>query len=108
MIRHREVDTSSPEGPGFNFLDADLNEALRKIQDRPAQFAKRHYATDGRVGLGHKQTLSPSLGDVRFAPESGQVGRHLPWLMDNYSFGRPAEIADEFELVKIELTLETA
>jgi hypothetical protein len=39
VIRHREVDTSSPEGPGFNFLDADLNEALRKIQVRPAQFA---------------------------------------------------------------------
>jgi hypothetical protein len=52
VIRHREVDTSSPEGPGFNFLDADLNEALRKIQDRPAQFAKRHCATDGRKPLG--------------------------------------------------------
>jgi hypothetical protein len=52
VIRHRKVDTSSPEGPGFNFLDADLNEALRKIQDRPAQFPKRHCATDGRVLLG--------------------------------------------------------
>ena len=52
VIRHREVDRSSPEGPGFNFLDADLNEALRKIQDRTEQSAKRHCATDGRVPPG--------------------------------------------------------
>jgi hypothetical protein len=89
VIRHREVDTSSPEGPGFNFLDADLNEALHKIQDRPAQFAKRHYATDGRVGLGQKRTFndvgtmsaSPSKADikrgsshVRLVPEDGVIG----------------------------------
>ena len=51
MIRHREVDRSSPEGPGCNFLDADLNDALWKIQDRPKHLAKRHCAADGRVPL---------------------------------------------------------
>jgi hypothetical protein len=70
VIRHREVDTSSPEGPGFNFLDADLNEALRKIQDRPAQFAKRHYATDGRVGLGQTRSFG-DVGSMSSLPESG-------------------------------------
>ena len=35
MIRHREVDVSSPEGPGFNFVGADLNEAPFRNQDHP-------------------------------------------------------------------------
>jgi len=38
VIRHREVDVSSPEGPGFNFIGADLNEALFKNQVLPARF----------------------------------------------------------------------
>ena len=29
---------SSPEGPGFNFVGADLNEALFRNQDHPARF----------------------------------------------------------------------
>jgi len=75
VIRHREVGRSSPEGPGFNFLHVDLNEALRKIQDRTEQFAKWYCATNRRVPLGgFRDVVTPDVAElIRIVTERQDV-----------------------------------
>src|SRR5262249_14112163 len=65
VIRHREVDVSSPEGPGFNFLGADLNEsAFQKSRSsgtlRPAALCGR-WSRTFHLRLNAPQTTSYSL-----------------------------------------------
>src|SRR5262249_52177190 len=65
VIRHREVDVSSPEGPGFNFLGADLNEsAFQKSRSsgtfHPAALCGR-WSRTFHLRLNAPQTTSYSL-----------------------------------------------
>ena len=65
VIRHREVDVSSPDGPGFNFLGADLNEsAFQKSRSsgtlHPAALCGR-WSRTFHLRLNAPQTTSYSL-----------------------------------------------